>query len=170
MANSSLKARIARLGPVRAVDRVASGLPAKLVLSPGTDRAGLKTVSAALELARRGITLLKAKRVLEEMIARGRAYVHLPVVEDTAALVQTLAALGIRAAIADPPARVDVKAIRERTGLTQEQFALRFRIDLDALRNWESQRREPDPMARCMLRVIDYDPAHAEDALAASGG
>jgi DNA-binding transcriptional regulator YiaG len=170
MANSSLKARIARLGPVRAVDRVASGSPANLVLSAATERAGLKTVAAALELARHGIPLLKAKRVLEEMIARGRAYVRLPMVEDTAALLRTLRALGIHAAVADPPTRVDVKAIRERTGLTQEQFALRFRIDLDALRNWESQRREPDPMARCMLHVIDYDPAHAEDALAAAGG
>ena len=74
---SSLRERFARLGPIRTIDRVASGSPAVFVLTPMPDRAGIKTVTAAIELARRGIPLLRAKRALEEMLAEGRTYVHL---------------------------------------------------------------------------------------------
>ena len=59
---------------------------------------------------------------------------------------------------------VDVRALRERLGLTQEQFALRFAIDLDALQNWEQGRREPEPTVVAYLRVIERDPAAAAKA------
>jgi DNA-binding transcriptional regulator YiaG len=101
------------------------------------------------------------------MLDQGRAYLRLPRVEDTAALIRVLDTHGIAAALAEPPAALDVKAIRDRTGLTQEQFALRFRIELDALRNWESRRRTPEPMARCLLHMIAMDPAFVEEALSA---
>jgi hypothetical protein len=102
--NSSLKARIARLGPARAVVPVASGSPANLVLSPVRPRAEIRTIPAAIELARRGVSLLKAKRAIEAMLDQGRAYVRLPRVEDTAALIRALGAQGIAAALAEPPA------------------------------------------------------------------
>lgn len=41
------------------------------------------------------------------------------------------------------PPPVDVKAVRERTGLTQEQFAATFAIGLGALRHWERGDRKP---------------------------
>jgi putative transcriptional regulator len=164
--DSSLKERIARLGPTRAVVRVPSGSPAAFALRPDRDRAALKTVSAALALARCGIPLLRAKRALEEMLARGRAFVLLPVVEDEAAVRRDLAACGVAATPASPPKTVDVRAIRRRLGLTQEQFALRFGLDIDALRNWEHGRRQPDTAARSYLRVIERSPAQVEDALA----
>lgn len=165
MTSLSLRERFERLGPVRGIDRVVSGSPASLLLVPVADRAQLKTVSAAIELARRGIPLLRAKRTLEEMLDSGRAYVRLPVVEDVAGLIETLRGMGVVASVTAPPDTVDVKAIRERLGLTQEQFALRFRIDPDALRNWESRRRAPDPMARSLLRVIERDPDYVEEIL-----
>ena len=60
----------------------------------------------------------------------------------------------------------DVQALRERLGLTQDQFALRFGLDVDAVRNWEHKRHTPDTAARSLLRVIDRFPdavAQAQD-------
>jgi putative transcriptional regulator len=59
---------------------------------------------------------------------------------------------------------VDVKATRLRLGMSQEQFALRFALDLDAIENWEQGRREPDPAALAYLRVIARLPREAANA------
>jgi putative transcriptional regulator len=56
------------------------------------------------------------------------------------------------------PPRVDVKAVRERTGLTQEQFAANFAIGLGALRHWERGDRKPRGAALVLLNVIASDP------------
>jgi hypothetical protein len=100
MVGLSLKERFARQGPVRGIDRVASGSPAGLLLVPVADHARVMTVSVAIELARRGMSLLQAKRAVEEMLDRGRVYVRLPVVEDVAGLVGALCGLGVVACVA----------------------------------------------------------------------
>lgn len=56
------------------------------------------------------------------------------------------------------PPQVDVKAVRERTGLTQEQFAATFAISLGALRHWERGDRKPRGTALVLLNVIAKDP------------
>src|SRR5260370_31025541 len=56
------------------------------------------------------------------------------------------------------PPEVDVKAVRERTGLTQEQFAATFAISLGALRHWERGDRKPRGTALVLLNVIAKDP------------
>ncbi len=56
------------------------------------------------------------------------------------------------------PERVDVKAVRKRIGLSQENFAARFGFTLDSVRNWEQGRREPEQAARALLTVIKHDP------------
>lgn len=162
---SSLRERFARLGPIRAIDRVASGSPAEFVLTPLVDRPRINTVSAAIELTRRGIPLLRAKRVMEELLSEGRAYVGLPTVEDTDALRRALAVSGVEAAPTGPPDAVDVKAIRERLGLTQEEFAVRFGLGLDTVQNWESNRRQPDRTARSYLTAIARIPDRIQEAL-----
>jgi putative transcriptional regulator len=48
--------------------------------------------------------------------------------------------------------------------LTQEQFALRYGLDLDAVRNWEHKRRTPDLAAQSYLRVIERMPQEASEA------
>jgi len=60
---------------------------------------------------------------------------------------------------------MDVRAIRQQLGLMREQFALRFGLDVAALRIWEAGRREPDTATRSYLRVIQRTPARVEDAL-----
>ncbi len=56
------------------------------------------------------------------------------------------------------PNEVDVKALRKKLALTQQQFAARFGFSYDALRDWESKRRQPERSARILLAVIDYEP------------
>lgn len=61
----------------------------------------------------------------------------------------------------------DVAAIRERLGLTQEQFARTFGIPVGTLRDWEQRRKEPDAPARALLWVIEREPEAVRRALAA---
>ncbi|HEX2528266.1 MAG TPA: helix-turn-helix domain-containing protein [Geminicoccus sp.] len=116
-------------------------------------------------MARRGMTLLGAKRALEEMLASGRAFVAVPTVEDADVLMSELAAAGVAAKVLAKEPSVDVKAIRERLSLSQEQFALRYGLDVDAVRNWERGRRQPDRAARSYLRVLAREPALVAEAL-----
>src|SRR5579864_1465813 len=57
------------------------------------------------------------------------------------------------------PDEVDVKAIRNRLGLTQARFSNTFGFSLDAVKNWETRRRQPEAAARILLTVIKTDPA-----------
>jgi putative transcriptional regulator len=52
----------------------------------------------------------------------------------------------------------DVSAVREKTELSQEDFARTFGVSLGTLRNWEQGRRSPDGPARVLLTLIDRDP------------
>ena len=63
------------------------------------------------------------------------------------------------------------KIIRRALGLSQEEFAARYRIPLGTLRDWEQSRSEPDQTARAYLEVIAAEPkvtAHALDRSAAA--
>ena len=51
-----------------------------------------------------------------------------------------------------------VRAVRRRSGLTQSEFAHRFRLDEAMLAKWESGAIEPDCAAKTLLMVIDADP------------
>ena len=53
---------------------------------------------------------------------------------------------------------VDIKAIRESRGMTQEEFAQVYGFAVSALRNWEQGRRLPDRSARLLLTLIEREP------------
>ena len=59
------------------------------------------------------------------------------------------------------------RTLRRALSLTQEEFAARYRIPLDALIAWEQGRAEPDPVARTYLRAIAGDPDAIHRALQA---
>lgn len=67
--------------------------------------------------------------------------------------------------VAYVPQRVDVKAIRKHLGLSQAKFAAQFGFSLDAVRNWEQGRRQPELSARAFLMVIDREPDAVQRAL-----
>lgn len=66
----------------------------------------------------------------------------------------------------DVPERINVRAIREKVGMSQAQFALRFAISPRTLQEWEQGRRLPDATVRAYLVVIDRNPRAVEEALA----
>jgi putative transcriptional regulator len=63
------------------------------------------------------------------------------------------------------PQEVDVKAIRDRLGMTQAKFSNTFGFSLDAIKHWEGGRRTPEAPARTLLTVIDKNPAAVLTAL-----
>ena len=63
------------------------------------------------------------------------------------------------------PQEVDVKAIRNRLGMTQSRFSNTFGFSLDAIKHWEGGRRTPEAPARTLLTVIDKNPAAVLTAL-----
>ena len=66
------------------------------------------------------------------------------------------------------PKAPDVKAIRARLGMTQEEFACRFGFSIHTLRHWEQGKRAPDGATRAYLLVIDREPAAVQRALKAA--
>lgn len=56
------------------------------------------------------------------------------------------------------PETIDVKAIRQKTGMSQQRFCATFGISLGTLRHWEQGLRSPRGPARVLLKVVDNDP------------
>jgi putative transcriptional regulator len=56
------------------------------------------------------------------------------------------------------PFDLDVKAVRQKTGLSQEAFAGAFGFSAGTVRDWEQKRRTPDQAARMYLWAIGQRP------------
>ena len=56
------------------------------------------------------------------------------------------------------PEAIDVKAIREKTGMSQQRFCATFGISLGSLRHWEQGLRVPRGTARVLLKIVDNNP------------
>ncbi len=65
------------------------------------------------------------------------------------------------------PHAVDVKELRQRVGMTQEQFAARFGFSVATLRHWERGDRAPAGPALVLLNVIAKDHKAVMKALTA---
>lgn len=64
--------------------------------------------------------------------------------------------------------RVDaphVRAIRERTRLSQAEFARLLGVSVRTLQNWEQARRRPTGPAAALLKVVAREPEAAVRAL-----
>ncbi len=56
------------------------------------------------------------------------------------------------------PREVDVRAIRTKLKMTQEEFAGQFGFSVNTLRHWEQGKRVPEGPTRAYLLVIDRAP------------
>ena len=63
------------------------------------------------------------------------------------------------------PEEIDVKAIREKVDLSQEEFAQRFGFSKRTLQHWEQGLRVPTGPARAFLTVIAREPEAVQRAL-----
>jgi putative transcriptional regulator len=61
---------------------------------------------------------------------------------------------------------VDIRAIRERLGLSQSEFALMIGVSVSTLQNWEQGRRTPEGPARALLKIVEENPEAVLEALA----
>jgi len=59
----------------------------------------------------------------------------------------------------------DARAIREKLGLSQTQFAALMGISPRTLQNWEQGHRHPEGTARALLRVAEIHPQAVLEAL-----
>lgn len=59
----------------------------------------------------------------------------------------------------------DVRAVREKLGTSQSEFALLIGVSVATLRNWEQGRRTPDGPALALLRVAARNPKAVIEAL-----
>ena len=60
----------------------------------------------------------------------------------------------IRRVINDPP----VSSVRDRTGLSQSQFAQLVGVSVRTLQEWKQGRRAPSGAARTLLRIVAKNP------------
>jgi len=58
-----------------------------------------------------------------------------------------------------------VRVIRERTSLSQSEFARLIGVSVKTLQNWEQDRRCPTGPAAALLSIIEHDPALAVKAI-----
>lgn len=56
------------------------------------------------------------------------------------------------------PEALNVRAIREKTGMSQERFCATFGISIGTLRHWGQGLRTPRGAARVLLNVVDRSP------------
>ena len=59
----------------------------------------------------------------------------------------------------------DARAIREKLGLNQTQFAMLIGISPRTLQNWEQGHRRPEGTARALLRVAERHPQAVLESL-----
>ena len=64
------------------------------------------------------------------------------------------------------PEHVDVRAIRNKIGISQAEFAARYALNRRTPQEWEQGRAEPDLSTRAYLTVIARNHKAVEDALA----
>ena len=162
--NSSFKAALARQASERATSLASSDFPTANVLLRNANIS--QPVDVARALKGLGLSLRKAHLVLDRL-AEGK---KVPAELDARAVEQDglerLRSLGVEASrIASPPS-VDVRAIRENLGLSQADFAARFGLEVDTIRNWEQGRYAPDRAAVVLLAVIERHPEAVDASLA----
>jgi len=145
---------------IRALSRSNSGSGDGYALE--ARRRSFETVTAAQALIRCGVVPSKAKAAVEELVAGKKIFLYVPSADR--ALVRNLTEAGVETQRHRVPASIDVAAIRKRFGITQEEFAARFGLNLATIRNWEQRRSYPDEAARGYLTVIATNAEAAETA------
>lgn len=63
------------------------------------------------------------------------------------------------------PEPMDVRAIRMKTGMSQQRFCATFGISLGTLRHWEQGLRTPRGAARALLKVVNKNPKAVIEAI-----
>lgn len=115
-------------------------------------------------LVRAGVSVRSAKKAVDELVRGRAAYVEASSVRydvlKTRMMSENVALHRIRRKA------VDVRKLRTRLGISQEDFAGRYGLDVATVRNWEQGRTKPDGPAAMLLQLIDRDPEKVVELLA----
>ena len=156
--NSELKARLARLGPVRDADPPPSfsgdAVPLLLRLVGPLD----KPVTVVRRLYAAGMTLHAAHDIINRLAETRLAICRVAEGAGIPALAADLAAMNVhtyRRRQLDPDL---IAQVRNRHGMSQREFAEVLGLDVDTLQNWEQGRNRPDPAALSLMMVFDKSP------------
>jgi putative transcriptional regulator len=63
------------------------------------------------------------------------------------------------------PEAIDVRAIRRKVGMSQDDFARHFGVSKRTIQDWERKHRSPSGAARAFLTAIDREPEAVRRAL-----
>jgi DNA-binding transcriptional regulator YiaG len=163
--NSELRARFARLGPVR--DEVPppsfSGELVSLVLRLVGPLD--KPISVAQRMRAAGLTLRAAHALINRLAETRLAVVQIAEGANIPALAADLAAMNVHTLRRRQLEPGLVAEVRARHGLSQREFAEVLGIDIDTLQNWEQGRNKPDAAALNLVMVFDKSPALIEQAV-----
>jgi DNA-binding transcriptional regulator YiaG len=162
--SSVLKARLARLGPVRDVSRPPLSSKASVVVVLRRIGALDKGVSVARRLFASGLTLKQAHDAINRLAALGWVVCAVAKTEDLHLLANDLATLKVELR-RKLPSSEDIAEMRARRGLSQREYAELLGLDLRTLQNWEQGRNRPDPAAVSLMRVFDRAPDVVGEAL-----
>ena len=160
---SSFKARFGPRVQIQDVDLVSSGSSERISLRA---RKGFQaTVPVARALIRRGVKGRLARYAAEQLAFGRAATVTIPHYDGEALRLELQEAL-VSVAETRHVDGNDVAALRKRLGLTQEQFAQRFGLEVSTVRNWEQKRSSLDGPAALLVKVMERDPELVEKAAA----
>ena len=59
----------------------------------------------------------------------------------------------------------DIKSVREKLNVSQNEFAIMIGVSARTLQNWEQGRRKPEGPAKALLRIASRNPQAVLDAL-----
>ena len=141
------------------------GETVRLILMPPASRRLGDVFEVVRLLVRSGVSVRTAKSAIDDLVAGRFAYIDAPAVADYARLKREMTKQNL-AAHRIELRRVDVKALRQRLGISQEAFAGRYGLDVATVRNWEQGRTIPEGPAAALLQLIDRDPDKIVELLA----
>jgi DNA-binding transcriptional regulator YiaG len=156
--NSELRARLARLGPVRDADPPPVFTGELVVLALRLVGPLDKPISVAKRLRAAGLTLRAAHALINRLAETRLAVCQIAEGADIPALAADLVAMNVhtyRRRQFDPGL---IAEVRVRHGLSQREFAEVLGLDIDTLQNWEQGRNKPDSAALNLVMVYDKAP------------
>ena len=140
-----------------------SGLRVRLALR-GAQGFG-RTVDAARVLAHYGVSLSVAKRATEALLERRATSVLVP--DYAPALLGELGDLCVDATPLEGVKKAALKGVRAELGMSQDQFANAFALELKTVQGWERGEGEFEPATTLLIKLI---AAHSTLAEAAAAG
>jgi DNA-binding transcriptional regulator YiaG len=162
--NSELKARFARLGPVRDADPPPSFSGDLVVLVLRLVGPLDKPISVAKRLRAAGLTLRAAHAVINRLAEVRLAVCQIAEGADISALAGDLAAMNVHTYRQRHPDPGLILEVRTRHGLSQREFAQLLGLDIDTLQNWEQGRNRPDAATLSLVMAFDKAPELIQQA------